>query len=504
MQQKLFPSRFAVRQLKNAEYIVDTFSAGGFCEETARGTLEKKYSYLLEVTDMFDRRSVSFQSNKNERLHSWLNYREGFSAELVDVLLEMMGLGAGQIILDPFIGSGTTGIVCKIKGINTVGFDILPLSRIAIRAKEEVFAYNIETLEDIAKSVQNLKPSIGFTGGVDAVPITKHAYPAENDKFLAYYNDWIQSSQLEPLYKNLLLLAALNSLESASYTTKDGQYLRWDHRSQKVIETNRRRKKAGRPPLKTKFNKGPIPLAQDIVVKELKAMINDIRYIQDQGVQKDRASISVLERSVLEALPTVQDDFIDGVITSPPYCNRYDYTRTYALELAFLGLDDENIKELRQKLLTCTVENRSKVAKIEKTYTEQGRRDDFLNVMRVIKENEALQEILTALRKRQQAGELNNDGIIRMVEGYFTELAFVYSELFRVVRPGAHVAFVNDNVRYAGEVIPVDFISCELATAFGFEVKKIFCIQQQKGNSSQQMRKYGRVPLRKSITIWKK
>jgi site-specific DNA-methyltransferase (cytosine-N4-specific) len=66
------------------------------------------------------------------------------------------------------------------------------------------------------------------------------------------------------------------------------------------------------------------------------------------------------------------------------------------------------------------------------------------------------------------------------------------------------VAFVNDNVRYAGEVIPVDFISTELAEQMGFKPVKIYTLKQQKGNSSQQMKKYGRVPLRKSITLWKK
>ena len=89
-----------------------------------------------------------------------------------------------------------------------------------------------------------------------------------------------------------------------------------------------------------------------------------------------------------------------------------------------------------------------------------------------------------------------------MVEGYFTELAFIYAELYRVCKSGAMVAFVNDNVRYGGEVIPVDFLSSSFAEQFGFKVKKIYSLKQQKGNSSQQMAKFGRVALRKSITIW--
>lgn len=91
-----------------------------------------------------------------------------------------------------------------------------------------------------------------------------------------------------------------------------------------------------------------------------------------------------------------------------------------------------------------------------------------------------------------------------MVEGYFTELAFIYAELYRICKKGAMVAFVNDNVRYGGEVIPVDYLSTSFAEQFGFTPVKVYCLKQQKGNSSQQMKKYGRVALRKSVTIWRK
>jgi site-specific DNA-methyltransferase (cytosine-N4-specific) len=91
-----------------------------------------------------------------------------------------------------------------------------------------------------------------------------------------------------------------------------------------------------------------------------------------------------------------------------------------------------------------------------------------------------------------------------MVEGYFTELAFVIFELSRVCRAGAHVAIVNDNVRYGGEIIPVDLLMTDLAADFGFFSETVYVLPQRKGNSSQQMGKYGREANRKSITIWLK
>ena len=71
-------------------------------------------------------------------------------------------------------------------------------------------------------------------------------------------------------------------------------------------------------------------------------------------------NIEILEGSALDILPQLESGSFDGLITSPPYCNRYDYTRTYALELAMLGVDEEEFKRLRQTMLSCTVENREK------------------------------------------------------------------------------------------------------------------------------------------------
>ncbi|MCL4867881.1 MAG: hypothetical protein KJ063_02835 [Anaerolineae bacterium] len=81
---------------------------------------------------------------------------------------------------------------------------------------------------------------------------------------------------------------------------------------------------------------------------------------------------------------------------------------------------------------------------------------------------------------------------------------YLFAEIFRCCRPGAHVAFVNDNVRYGGEIIPVDLLTTDLAAALGFEPVTVYVLPQRKGNSSQQMGRFGRVALRKTITIWRK
>jgi DNA modification methylase len=202
-------------------------------------------------------------------------------------------------------------------------------------------------------------------------------------------------------------------------------------------------------------------------------------------------------------LPTLEADQFAGVITSPPYCNRYDYTRTYALELVYLG-EGEKIGELRQSLLSCTVENRSKTGILKAHYESLGQQERYLQILNMVKQHPVFVEVNNALQTRWERGDMNNKGVLRMVRNYFLELTFVFSELYRVCRPGAYVAFVNDNVRYGGEIIPVDTFTTSLAENLVFEPVKIYVLPQRKGNSSQQMGKFGREALRKSITIWRK
>lgn len=487
-----------------SNYIVNSFSADGFCTESARQELEKKYKPILEITDKFDRQSVSYQLSKKDTLHSWLKYKEGFSADLVNILLDDMGAAPGDTIMDPFIGSGTTALVCQMRGINSIGYDIMPISGISIAAKANVMKYDVEEIRRLISEFSSLTMPDNYSGRTPYIVITDTAYPEYNEKFIQFATDWITNSNFTKKAKNLFTLCIINSLERCSYTSKSGQYLSWDSRSKKVIDANIERKKAGKKLLPQHHCREVIENVKEAVADELQHVLNDIIAIQSNGSGQTPATIDYKQNSVLFELPQVEDNLLKGVITSPPYCNRYDYTRTYALELVYLGIGEEKIKEMRQALLSCTVESKPKIEALRAHYTKIGAEDRFEYIYNAIKKNATFNEILKALKMRKANGDLNNSGVIRMVEGYFTELAFIYAELYRTCKKGATVAFVNDNVRYGGEVIPVDYLSTDFAEQFGFTPVKVYCLKQQKGNSSQQMKKYGRVALRKSVTIWKK
>lgn len=476
------------------------FSHNCLCNETERLKLENLYADIFLETDKFSRKTVSFQANKAQTLHNWIHYREGFSSELVELLMAELGTTEEGTILDPFAGSATTLIQAMLHNYPAIGIELLPNCHLAWQAKSSAFKYDIEELENV-KHILATEKAPANDSKFPHIKITQSAFSPTTEKEIVDYALWFDQLNIQETTKTILRALLMSILESVSYTRKDGQYLRWDMRAEKIVERNQKRVEQGKKPFKG-IHKGTLPSVQDALVSKLGIIIRDVQELKTQDppiIGKQQ----LLEGNTLFILPTLEANSINTVITSPPYANRYDYTRTYALELAFLGIEDE-IFSLRQELLSCTVESKSKAEELREFYQADDLVERYQQTIQIVKNCAVLKEVKTALHTRDTRGEINNQGILSMIDQYFLELSFVFMELFRICKPGAKVAFVNDNVRYAGEVIPVDTISTYLAQSFGFEPQTIYVIPQRKGNSSQQMKRFGRRELRKSITIWQK
>jgi DNA modification methylase len=236
------------------------------------------------------------------------------------------------------------------------------------------------------------------------------------------------------------------------------------------------------------------------ITRKLEEIVDDLEPPTHQvelfSVKRSEGKIQLYKGSCLKLLPSLPNAIYDAVITSPPYCNRYDYTRTYALELALLDVSEKGLIDLRQEMLSCTVENRSK---------------DLLAInpnwnlaLETANSHPLLQAILKYLDSQKLQGVLNNNGIPRMVRGYFYEMACVIQECSRVLKPGALLFMVNDNVRYSGVSISVDMLLSSFAEKLGFTIENILVLPGDKGNSSQQMGNHGRDPLRKCVYVWRK
>ncbi|MBF0342731.1 MAG: site-specific DNA-methyltransferase [Nitrospirae bacterium] len=455
--------------------------------EAISAKIENRYNGHIKTEFALSRGLVSFQVNKSRAVYRWYKFKEAFSADLIEYLLERYGINEG-VLLDPFAGSGTALFASCNMGFSAEGIELLPIGQTIIETRnfidEGLTQDELNALEKWANSALWCKSK-----GRNLIPelrITKGAYPKET---VASMEKFLFSIDKEtPKVVSVLFFALLCILEEISFTRKDGQYLRWDHRAERRLQGN------------IPFNKGEIMSFDDAMSKKLKDIVEDLagdgQSIGLFSKSFKRGGVKLHAGSCLKILPQLPAAHFDCVITSPPYCNRYDYTRTYALELALLGVDEKLLSELRQDMLSCTVENRGKDLLVMNP--------DWESAINAANQHELLQLVLTYLNGQKESGVLNNNGITRMVRGYFYEMACIIYECSRVLKRGALLIMVNDNVRYAGASIPVDLILSDIASELDFSVEKILVLPKGKGNSSQQMGEHGRDSLRKCVYVWRK
>ena len=448
--------------------------------------LEQQFEEVQRVETALTRKIVSFQDNKSKPFYRWYKYKEAFSASLVHYLLEKYRTPSGKIF-DPFAGIGTTLFASASLGYDSEGIELLPVGQVIIQnrayAEFKISSKDIAVLKKWKNKQpwnQNVCPK-----SINSLRITQGAYPPETEIKIGKYLSELEKENHS--IANLLFFALICVLEIVSYTRKDGQYLRWDYRS-------------GRGNGQNKFNKGKIWVFDEAIFEKIKQILFDIEHPQGGDLfatQSNRpGKIHLHKGSCLDVLPTLENNYYQAIITSPPYCNRYDYTRTYALEHAILGIGEEGLIKLRQAMVSCTVENRPK---------ELG---DFCSsyddVSRIFQKQDLINTIIDFLEQQKKNKNLNNNGIPRMVKGYFYEMTAVILECHRVLKHEGFLFMVNDNVRYAGMSIPVDLILSKIAQDIGFINTNILVLPQSKGNSSQQMGDYGKEALRKCVYVWRK
>jgi hypothetical protein len=282
---------------------------------------------------------VSFQANKNRSSYRWFKYKEAFSATLVEKLLQDRGIFDGHI-LDPFAGSGTALFAANAIGLDTTGIELLPIGVEIMAARQSLkeFTFDDFAVLDRWRLTQPWNQS-SSRSTLGILKITDGAYSPATLEAIERYLFAIANKPTH--IQTVLRFALLCILESISYTRKDGQYLRWDARS-------------GRPHGAKPFDKGTILDFDRAITDKLGEIISDTQLQHEQRELFDTnhlnvtpKQINILNGSCLHELQNLSSNSFDAVITSPPYCNRYDYTRTYALELALLGVTGDALIALR-------------------------------------------------------------------------------------------------------------------------------------------------------------
>ena len=395
--------------------------------------------------------TVTPREDKIVPIYNWFVFKHAFGRKLVLTVLDILRLRSKVRVLDPFCGSGTTLLATKEKGISAIGFDILPLAVFVSNVKTR--SYSTKRLQKILEYLRSCKNRV--TESLPEIPILDKSFvPAVKEEIS------LLKSKIDSIHsrkeRDFFMLALLKVLEKFSKSSKDGAFLR-------LI------------PEKRIY---PKRFMSTFVTTSL-GMVRDIDHSKSAGTPSSK------KWAAYEAdARYIPQDFglFDAVVTSPPYLNRHDYTRVYALELAVGFVKSHNeLKKLRYNTFSSHVEART-----------------------VLNEREfncpsLLREILQRLSQKP----LNNSKLNEMIEGYFVDMFRFIKSVTNVLKPGGKVVLVLGNVRFAGIGIPVDQIIVQIAEQAGLRYEDIWSVRF-RGNSPQQMKAFGKSPSSENIIFLSK
>jgi len=349
--------------------------------------------------------------------HDWYRFVLSYPAHLVQDYLARFEVDSTQTVLDPFCGTGTTLVECKKLGIPSIGIESNPMASLASRVKvnwkvdpKGLLAH----AEEIAnRSWQKLEKE-GITHSSHLPLFKKNGAPAVHlralpeDKLKLLLKDSISPL---PLHKTLTLIETLHELEDSRFSATEQLAL-----ARALVP--------GISNLHFGPEVGVGPPKDDAPVIE--TWLNWVHRIADdlrslRSFADTSAIVKTGDARDLTAL--LEPNSVDAVITSPPYPNEKDYTRTTRLETVLLGFinDKHDLRLLKKNLL------RSNTRGVYKTD-----QDDLL-----VADNEEIQRIAEAIEKRRiELGKTSGFERMyaRVTKLYFGGMKRHFSDLRTVVR----------------------------------------------------------------------
>jgi hypothetical protein len=224
------------------------------------------------------------------------------------------------------------------------------------------------------------------------------------------------------------------------------------------------------------------------LAKALVTSISNLRFGPEVGVGKAKTDAPVLEAWLQEVvnmsddlsalqdliavpgivhhadarqiLSVLEPNSVDAVITSPPYPNEKDYTRTTRLESVLLGFiqNKQDLRLLKEGLIRSNTRN---VFKAD--------HDDVW-----VSKHLEIQQISDAIEKRRIAlGKTSGFERLyhRAVKLYFGGMAKHLADLRVVLRPGAQLAYVvGDQKSYLQVMIRTGELLGDIAQGLGYEL----------------------------------
>jgi len=412
-------------------------------------------SKLSKRTDKND--ETIRQNNKldprDRAFHDWYRFVLSFPPHLVRKYIQEFELDKRHILLDPFCGTGTTLVEAKLHMIGAIGLEANPFAHFAASVKTD---WEIESntfrsrSDEVAKQVREVLRLEGIDDNQSHAedtkgPVLKKLNP---DAAKLLIRDSISPL---PLHKVLVLLECLG--EHRGEPCHRHALLGLANALLFSISNLRFGPEVGigKP-------KDDVPIIPPWL-HEVNKMAADLSYVAGRPYPETLVHLA----DAREICDVVKPNSIDAVITSPPYPNEKDYTRTTRLESVVLGFitNKEELRSLKRQLI------RSNTRGVYSTDND----DQW------IADHKDIQKIADAIEKRRlELGKTS--GFEKLYEKvtrlYFGGMARHLSELRPLLRPGARLAYVvGDQASYLRIMIRTGQLLADIAQRLGYELVRI-------------------------------
>jgi hypothetical protein len=389
---------------------------------------------------------------EDHAVHDWYRFVLSFPAHLVRTYIWKFGIGPTRTVLDPFCGTGTTVVECKKLGIRSVGIEANPMAHFAARVKTD-WRPDPDGLVRHARKVADAASEQFRSEGIDEpdLPLFRkradagtelRSIPPEQAKLLIK-----DSISPLPLHKTLVLLDHLDRLPNKHYR---------DHELLALAKALVR--SIGNLHFGPEVGAGRAKEDAAVIASwlaEVRAMAADLRRL---GGRKD-SQARVFPADAREVDQVLEPCSVDAVITSPPYPNEKDYSRTTRLESVLLGFirDKADLRAIKRGLV------RSNTRGVYK-----GDDDD-----RWVAEHPEIQRVAEAIEARRiEMGKTSGFERMyyRVTKLYFGGMARHLAVLRKVLRPGARLAYVvGDQASYLRVMIRTGELLADIARSLGYD-----------------------------------
>jgi len=422
----------------------------------------------------------TFKDSMRAPIHRWFQYPAGYSYKFIEEKIKEYKLNNTQWILDPFVGSGTTSIVAKEMGVNSIGIEAHPFVY-EIACSKIYWEYDLTHLQKvISKTITAVEHRIsnGYLNKINLnnLPkLVKKCYSPLNLKKLLIIRDTILELKEKVEYKNFLKLALTNVLRTSSKAGTGWPYIAPTKYHEKTIELDG--------------------------IEEFKKYVylfyKDLLYVRSKQYRKD-IECKIILGDARKYYPEIHEGSIDLAITSPPYLNNYDYADRTRLETYFWGRYStwgEITREVRDKLMiAATTQIR------RSTFNGFPLDNSILETSPAIF-NELDDKIKTLANIRMQKGGRKSYDL--MVAGYFNDMYKVIKEVYRVLKPNCDFVLVLGDSAPYGVYIPTEEYLGEIGKGIGFKNYFIEILRARGEKWANNSQRHS-VPLKEGILTLKK